>query len=112
MEAQLTVIRASLEQMLPADRDEPRGDSTGAEPDGPVRTLDKSAAAALAREIIVAVDNNLTLATEKIEGLLTLPFAAEQMALAKKAAAFLDDFDTDEAKAELEALADSLECQE
>ncbi len=101
MDEHLTVVRGSLERMLPPP---PAGQAAA-----PSRPLDSGAAAALAREIAAAVDENLTQATDDMEKLLALPLAAEQLTLARKAAKYLDDFDTDEAKAELETLAGNLE---
>ncbi len=101
MEERLAVMRGSLAQMLPSTQTEQETASA--------RQLDTGAAAALARKIAIAMDENLSQASEGMEELLALPLAAEQLALARKAAKYLDEFDTDEAKAELEALAGNLE---
>ncbi len=105
MAQHLDVVGHSLRQMLP-----PPTATTSAEPAAvPSQSLDRRAAAALAREIATAITENLTQATESMEKLLALPLVDEELAAARKAAEYLGDFDTDEARDELEALADTLE---
>ncbi|AGW14690.1 response regulator [Megalodesulfovibrio gigas] len=102
MTERLTVVGTSLARLLPAVP------AAKAPAPAPTAALDRPAAAALARDIAAAVNDNLTQAMDKLTALLALPFAPAELALAEKAAAYLDNFDTDEAVAELEALAATL----
>ncbi|WP_052507569.1 ATP-binding protein [Desulfonatronovibrio magnus] len=67
-------------------------------------TLDLAQAAALARETADLVDQDLDLAWNKMQQVLTLPLPRDLLAQAQKGAALLQAFDTDQARQELEAL--------
>ncbi|MCA1945014.1 MAG: response regulator [Desulfovibrio sp.] len=102
MGEELAVLAGSLARLLPPPAEAPQAAPGDSPP------LDRPAAAALARNIAAAVNDNLTQAMDKLATLLELPFPPAELARARKAASYLDNFDTDEAVAELEALAAAL----
>ena len=105
MEECLIVLRGSLGSFLPkAGEEADKGSEKGRNP-----AFDGAAAAGLAREIAADVDDNLTRAAEKVHELEAMPFPSRWAAVVGRVSEHLDNFDTDEAKAELEALADAVE---
>ena len=73
------------------------------------QAVDRQAAATLARETAALVDEDLGRAVDRLAELLALPLSGAYLEQARQAATQLDNFDTDEAKAGLEALATALE---
>ena len=63
----------------------------------------------LTGKITAALDENLAQAASDLDHLLTLPLGPTHLAAVKKTAAHLDNFDTDDARAELETLIATLE---
>ena len=83
-------------------------DAPAAETAGP-EALDLRQAAALARETAFLIDDNLSLAMEKARQLTLLTLPGELSERIRKAVRMLEAFDTDEAGAELEQVADAIE---
>ncbi|MBB5022876.1 transporter substrate-binding domain-containing protein [Desulfurispira natronophila] len=76
---------------------------------GSSEDLDTGQAAALARETAGMVDQNLSLAMDKLQVLLDMPLPPEMLARGQRVFSLLDEFETDQAALELEDMARDLE---
>ena len=105
MEDRLLVLRGSLQQLFPRSKAETEKFSGS----GRQTAFEPQRAAKLAREIAAAVDENVPWALEKLHELRDMALPAPLTTIAGRAAEYLDNFDSDEAKIEFEALADAME---
>lgn len=105
MEERLLVLRGSLQQLFPRQEAETEKLFRSQ----PQAVFAPKIAAKLAREIAAAVDENVPWALEKLLELRNMALPAPLEAIAGRASEYLDNFDTDEAKIELETLADAVE---
>ncbi len=105
MEDRLLVLRGSLQRLFP----HPEAETEMLVRSEPKASFAPERAAKLAREIAAAVDENVPWALEKLHELRNMALPAPLTTIAGRAAEYLDNFDTDEAKVELETLADAVE---
>ncbi len=105
MEDRLLVLRGSLQRFFP----HPEAETEMLVRSEPQASFAPERAAKLAREIAAAVDENVPWALEKLHELRNMPLPEPLTKIAGRAAEYLDNFDTDEAKVELETLADAVE---
>jgi len=105
MGARMLVLRGSLQQLFP----NPEAETKKFPRSEPQATFVPKVAAKLAREVAAAVDDNIPWALEKLHELRNMALPAPLAIIAGRAAEYLDNFDTDEAKVELETLADAME---